>query len=178
MENGKWKMENGKTQGRRFFTFTIYHFPFSILLLTGCVHHPPPAKPAYVGPTQSMYEVVEAINGNNRKLPALWASMKHNGMEASIVDDHGKRHDEVLGGTLLYRAPSDVKVLGHHDVAGDVVQIGSNKDVYWLIAKDPGPDTAWWGRYKYLGHECAQPIPIRPDLVLQVLGVSTINTDF
>src|SRR4051794_39047312 len=146
-------------------------------LVVGCGPKKPVANPPYVGPTESMNEVVEAINLNNRRLPTLWASMKRNGLEASIVDDHGKRDDEVLGGTLLYRAPGEVKVVGHHDVAGDVVEIGSNKDVYWMLVRE-GPKTAWWGRYKYLGAQCSQPIPIRPELVLQVLGISTINQDF
>jgi hypothetical protein len=99
-------------------------------------------------------------------------------MEVSIVDDTGKRHDEVLSGSVLYRAPRDVRIDGNKDVLGSVVQIGSNRDVYWLSAKDPGPDTAWWGRYKYLGYDCVKPIPVRPDLVLEVLGISTINADF
>src|SRR6266496_897400 len=143
------------------------------LSLFGCTHNNSTAnKPkTYIGPTQSMAEVVSAVNDNNRKLPTLWASIASNGMEASIVDDKGKRHDEVLGGSVLYRAPQEVLVIGRHDVAGNVVQIGSNRENYWLIAKDPGPDTAWWGRYKFLGSECAQPIPIRPDLVLEVLGI-------
>ena len=150
------------------------------LLLCSCAHNNVATnKPhPYLGPTQPMADVVDAINQNNRKLPTLWASIASNGLEASIVDDHGKRHNEVLGGTVLYRAPQEVLLVGRHDVAGVVVLLGSNKENYWLIAKDPGPDTAWWGRYKYLGKECAQPIPIRPDLVMEVLGVGAINTNF
>src|SRR4051812_33450518 len=149
------------------------------VLLVGCAANKPAAtRQVYTGPTESMSRVVSAINDNNRKLPTLWAAIASNGMEASIVDDRGKRHDEILGGTVLYRAPQEVLVIGRHDVAGNVVQIGSNKDNYWLIAKDPGPDTAWWGGYKHLGAEFAQPIPLRPDLVLEVLGMGAISDDF
>lgn len=131
---------------------------------------------AYFGPTEPMVDVVNAINANNRKLPTLWASIRE--MEASIVDDRGRRHDEVLRGTVLYRSPREVSLVGTKDPVGAVVTIGSNRDTYWLVAKDPGPDTAWWGRYEHLGSDCAQPIPIRPDLILEVLGVSAIETDF
>src|SRR3954471_12283245 len=81
-----------------------------ILLLAGCVPKQPPAQPAYTGPTESMEEVVRAINANNSKLTSLWASVASNGMDVSIVDDKGKRHDQVLGGSLLYRSPRDVKL--------------------------------------------------------------------
>jgi hypothetical protein len=164
--------------------FEISYFRFLYLcssvficgyFLPGCAHNPPAVKQPYVGPTESLQQVVDAINQNNRRLPTLWAHART--MEISIVDDKGKRHEEVLGGSVLYRAPREVLVVGRKDVVGDIVQIGSNDDVYWLTAKDPGPDTAWWGRYRYLGQPCAKPIPVRPDLVLQVLGVSTIDSD-
>src|SRR4051812_40493145 len=119
MMEGKRKNEKGKTERvAAALLFSFFLFPFSVQC--GCVHHPPPAKPAYTGPTEPMYDVVKAINANNSKLPTLWASMKHNGLEASIVDDNGKRHDEVLDGALFYRAPMDVSLRGHHELAGDV----------------------------------------------------------
>ena len=38
----------------------------------------------------------------------------------------------------------------------------------------------WWGWYRNLGKPCVdvRQIPVRPDLVLQVLGVGMINTNF
>jgi hypothetical protein len=36
----------------------------------------------------------------------------------------------------------------------------------------------WWGHYRHLGKPCAEPIPLRPDLVGEVLGVAVIDTDF
>ena len=171
----KAKKEKGK---RWFYTavrFTFFVFPFSFAV--GCRAPAAIDKPqAYHGPTEPMADVVAAINANNAKIPTLWANVRE--FEASIVDDKGKRHDELLRGTLLYRSGGEVRVIGIKDPIGEVVQIGSSKQLYWLVAKDPGPNTAWWGRYKYLGSECAQPIPIRPDLLIEVLGVGTINTDF
>jgi hypothetical protein len=176
MENRKCKMTNGGRSPLRAFPFSIFHIPFAIFILYGCGPKQPEKKAPYIGPTESIYDVVEAVNKNNRRLPTLWANVSE--MDASIVDDSGKRHDEVLSGGLLYRAPREVLLKGSKDVVGEVVQIGSNTDTYWLTAKSPGPDTAWWGRYKYLGSPCVKPIPIRPDLVLEVLGISTINEDF
>jgi hypothetical protein len=169
------------TDEKRESILSFFHRCLSVFIggfiLIGCMPKNPPPQPAYTGPTESMEEVVRAINANNSKLPSLWATIASSGMDASIVDDKGKRHDYVLGGTLLYRAPGDVKLTGKHDLAGEVFAIGSNRDFYWLSTKEPETETLW-GRYKYLGAECAQPIPIRPDLVLAVLGVSTVSPDF
>src|SRR5262245_23714458 len=93
-----------------------------VLFIVGCQPTKPPPKTRYTGPTESMSEVVRAINQNNQKLPTLFASIRT--LDASIVDDHGKRHDEVLGGRLLYRAPNEVLLIGDKPVAGDVVRLG------------------------------------------------------
>ena len=146
-----------------------------IILFCGC-HHNHAVKEPYVGETQPMYDVVKEINRNNARLPTLWASIDK--MEISFLDEKQKRHDESLHGSLLYRSPRDVKLNGAADVVGNVLEIGSNRDNYWLIARKPGPDQAWWGRYKYLGDPRSKPIPVSPALVLEVLGVSTINEDF
>src|SRR6266487_3275058 len=88
-------------------------------LLCGCLK-PPPVKEPYKGPTEAMYDVVKEINRNNNKLPTLWASISK--MQISFLDAKEKRHDETLDGTLLYRSPRDVKVLGHADVVGNVLE--------------------------------------------------------
>jgi hypothetical protein len=159
----------------RLLCFSLVVFHFSLL---GCGPKNPQAgkKQPYYGPTETLGEVVGAINANNSKLPTLWAHIGRNGFEASFTDDAGKRQDVVLNGMLLYRAPQDVRIFGHQDLLGDVLQIGSNDDLYWVIATE-GAKTSWWGRYEFLGAPCAEPVPIRPDLILAVLGVSTINTD-
>jgi hypothetical protein len=141
----------------------------------GATHVKQAKKAGYWEQTLPMYQVVEKVNANNRKLPTLWASLKD--FEVSIVDDTGKRHDEVLGGNILYRAPRELRVVGTKPL-GSIVEIGSNNLLYWLTARSPGPDTVWWGRYENLGKECSKEIPVRPDLVLEVLGLSSINEDF
>jgi hypothetical protein len=147
------------------------------MLSSGCrPAQPSVRKPPYYGPTKTLSEVVAGINANNQKIPSLWAHMARNGFDVAFVDDKGHQQEYVLSGMVLYRAPQDVLITAHQDVAGDVLKIGSNDDRYWLI-DIKGSDTTWWGRYKYLGADCADPIPIRPDLLLDVLGVSTINTD-
>ena len=42
----------------------------------------------------------------------------------------------------------------------------------------PEVATIWWGYHKNLGKGCAGQIPIRPDMIAEVLGVNTIDTNF
>jgi hypothetical protein len=130
----------------------------------------------YYGETLPMAGVVERINANNSKVPTLRASISD--FEATYFDEAGKRHEEVFSGTILYRSPRDVLVIGGKGPKPRALEIGSNQDTYWFALRGIGPDTAWWGRYKHLGSKCAEPIQIRPDLVVEVLGLSMINPDF
>src|SRR5438552_7872526 len=139
--------------------------------LLGCRHVQQTQRDVYTGPTLTMSELVNRINANNQKIPTLWA--RHE-MEAAIVDEKKDVHNELMSGELLYRADREMLLVGRKDPIGRVFELGSNADVYWMSIK-VGPDTAWWGRYRNLGKPCSEPIAIRPDLIMQVLGVATIS---
>ena len=171
-------MANGGRRARGLFPFAIYHLPFAILLLLfGCHPKHPPTPKGYFGPTEPMDDVVAAINQNNARLPTLWADIRD--IRVQFTDDQNKRHDEKLdGGVLLYRQqPRSLRLNGDKLVIGNVLQLGSNADVYWLAIKE-GPDTAWWGRHQNVGKECSQPIPIQPAMLMEVLGITAFATNF
>jgi hypothetical protein len=69
-----------------------------------------------------------------------------------------------------------MRLVGKKEI-GRVFEIGSDAENYWLTVV-PSVDTMWWGQYKNLGKPCNQTVPIRPDLILQVLGISTLSLDF
>ncbi len=143
------------------------------LLLGGCKHLPPPQR-VYNGPTQTMAQVVRAINANNQQIPSLWC--RHN-FEADLIDQDGKKHFLNGDGVLLYRPPRDLLFRGNKDVAGKIFEIGSNRDRFW-VQLIPQSDTMWWGRHANAGKPCMGEIPLRPDLLLEVLGVGRIGEDF
>src|SRR5688572_4854527 len=70
------------------------------LMNSGC---PPKAsqRQMYLGPTEPMRDVVQAINQNNDRLPSLWS---RGYFEASIVDQ-GRSHFVNGDLLLLYRRP-------------------------------------------------------------------------
>ncbi|GEM_PF-698488 len=140
----------------------------------GCLP-PKQVQPAgYFGPTETMAEVVNQINQNNRNIPSLWS--RHD-FEADIVDENGRRHFVNGDGLLLYRKPFEMRLIGEKPVVGTVFEIGSTEERYWLIIPEQ-LQTMWWGYYRNIGKPCAGEIPIRPELILEVLGVSDIGTDF
>ena len=153
-----------------------------VVLATGCAPRksaePGGPAPLYTGPTEPMAEVVAAINANNAALPTLWA--RHY-FEANIVDADGKKQFVNGDGVLLYKQPQGMRLVGEKTGVGKVFEIGSDDERYWLSMTPPNqPSRMWWGWYRNLGKPCvdARSMPIRPDLVLQVLGVSTVNTNF
>jgi hypothetical protein len=142
--------------------------------LAGCCSCPK-SKP-YYGPTETMSQVVAEINANNQQLGTLWA--RHN-FTVSGFDDSGRKFSGDGEGTLQYRGPVDLRLAGRHPVLGDLFDLGSNGDEFWFISTPPkDPGTMWWGHYANLGKPCMKPMPVQPDLLLEVLGIGGINTNF
>ena len=137
-------------------------------------------QPPWTGPTQPMAEVVNEINANNAAVPTLWS--RHY-FEANITDPQRKRSDFANGdGVLVYKSPRGMRLVGTKPGLGEAIfEIGSSDDRYWMILRVPNrPATMWWGWYRNLGRDCVdmRNLPIRPDLVLEVLGIGTVNTNF
>ena len=156
--------------------------PLLALIAVGCQTRrlPRVERPVarYEGPTETMAQVVQAINANNAALPTLWA--RHY-FEADIVDADKRRQFVNGDGVLLYKQPQGMRLVGEKAGVGRVFEIGSTDERYWMSMSAPNqPARMWWGWYRNLGKDCvdASSMPIRPELVLQVLGVSTINTNF
>ncbi|MDB5330075.1 MAG: hypothetical protein JWP03_1226 [Phycisphaerales bacterium] len=155
-------------------------FPLLVVasvLLAGCRPTQPQGGGGYYGPTQTMAQVVEDINRNNAKIPTLWASHVY---EANIYDEHKNKHFVSGRGVLLYSRPTSMRLIGTKEIVGTIFEIGSNPETFWLKLGPDAGDTMWWGTYADLAHVNPDRIgiPIRPDLVLDVLGISTINTNF
>jgi hypothetical protein len=141
-------------------------------MTVGC---PPKAsqRKMYLGPTEPMRDVVQAINQNNDRLPSMWS---RGYFEASIVD-RGKSHFVNGDLLMLYRRPDDLRIVGKKDIAGTVFEVGSNRDRYWLRVGGDA-DTLWHGAHANVGNVDPKQIPIPPALILEVLGIGSIDTNF
>jgi hypothetical protein len=135
---------------------------------------PRTAAGLYTGPTQSMQEVVAEINANNAPLQTMWADLY---VEANFPNEGFINSD----GTLLYKAPRSMRLAGTKPGGGTIFEVGSSEDRYWLsMAGNNGPSRMWWGWHRNTGKPCVDTsnLPIRPELILEVLGITTINTNF
>lgn len=146
-------------------------FLTSFLSLTGCINHH--TKPAYFGPTLPLHDVIQQINEKNAPIDTLWSSGT---FSAHLIDpETGKTTSGDGDITALYAKEKSLrlsaKVLGEK-----VFDLGSNDDRYWLII--PGKtDTMWWGYHRLIGSQRAGRLPVRPDLLIQVLGIGHLNAD-
>jgi hypothetical protein len=126
----------------------------------------------YTGPTESLDEIVAKINQNNSQIPTLWA---HQDFEGSIVDDKHNAHAVSAHGVILYRAPDELRIVANSDFEQPVFELGTTADYYWLKV-NPELDTLWWGIQNVGNPRASEQIPIRPDLILDVLGIGVMDT--
>ena len=147
-----------------------------LLLGCGCCQTSVQQRKPYYGLTEPMDAVVQNVNANNDRIPTLWANLNY----SATVNDNGTMRSVSGGdGVLLYSRADQFRLVAKKEFVGTVFDLGTNGKEYWLEVV-PGTNRMWWGRYEDLVHTQLgkSPIPIRPDLVLEVLGVSVINTDF
>jgi hypothetical protein len=153
------------------------HFLLLCVFLTGCCHPAPPEHHDYIGKTDPMDIVIQGINDNSNRIPTLWTQLD---FTASIIDPQKHTTTAISGdGILMYSRPNSLLVTCDKDVAGQVFQLGSNNDQFWVKIRSSGDAfNYWWGHYANLGKPGCKEIPIRPDLVLEVLGVGMYRSNF
>lgn len=149
-----------------------------VCLLAGCAapsRRAPATRlpPQSERPTQTLAQVVGQINRNNLAIPTLFA--RHE-MTGDVVNPESGRSSYVAAnGELFLRKPRELWVRGKKDFI-DVFELGSTPERYWM-AQFFDPKTMWWGWHRNAGKPCASAMPIRPDLLGEVLGISQIDID-
>jgi hypothetical protein len=158
--------------------FSSRHRAFAVsalfAVLIGCCPKKPVARPPYEGPTLSLAEVVSRINENNNRIQTLWAS----GSFECWVRDEKNQTQYIDGDKLLlaFRKPIELKMAGEKFGAPDrLFEVGSNAHQFWMWF--PIRDTMWWGDYHADMPMTYGEIPIRPDLLTEVLGVNDIDVN-
>ena len=160
--------------------FIIRHLPIVLLVLiasTGCC----PANRACVDVPRlnppgllAMNEVAAAINGNNQRIPSLWASLNYSATIKAEGQTHSVTSDD---GVLLYMQPGFFRLNGKKEFVGTVFDMGINDTEFWLEIV-PGAKELRWGSLKQLAREGVAGIPVDPRAVGEVLAVSLIGPNF
>ena len=185
MTNDRTRMTNGKgTILRTRYGLPLDLGPWSFLghsglviltfLLAGCTPQTKaPATAPYTGPTLPLRGVVAGVNANNSRLPTLWADGT---FDVRVRDPRAPGKSQYVNGQvrLLYESPVNLRLIGRKDIAGQVFDIASNKELYWLeVGGDT--DTLWYGRHELATSANLRDLPIRPDLLIDVLGVGKLD---
>lgn len=148
-----------------------------MLGITGCRAPVRDAPRGYFGPTESIHAVVQKVNANNEQIPTLRGA---GDFEAWIKEDPNGKTQFVNGElTLLYSRPHSMRLIGKKDVMGSIFEIASNDERYWMIVRPPdnAEHLMWWGTHANAANVDPKKIPVRPDLVLEVLGLQTLSTN-
>jgi hypothetical protein len=146
-------------------------------MVTGCVTDQSPRTVAstkrYVGPTDPLDVVLAKINERAARVPTLIASGKFTG-------NLGAKRGELryLNGQvdLAHAKPDSVRLKLTKDLAGQLFDTGTDGKQFWLILDQDG-GTCWHGRVRATGEPPARELPIRPELLLDILGVASYSVD-
>jgi hypothetical protein len=151
--------------------FASFGRSVACLTLVACTGCPPPPPPVQFLPRQ---QAVDIVNANNRRIgPGI--RCKAVTADIRVRDNEGVRHHFILDGPLVHVKPRslyfDLRQLG-----STAIRVGSNPVEYWLWIK-PERDTVWWGKYDLLVGLEENDIPIRPDELIEALGIRELPTE-
>lgn len=86
----------------------------------------------------------------------------------------GRRESFHLTGTLLYRKPMNLYLKLEH--IGGSIEAGSNSQEFWFWEKIDSPRYCW-GMHELMPDDADADIPLRPDLLVDVLGFGGLPQD-
>jgi len=140
-----------------------------LALLTGCVAKAPPAAlPLH---PVSLAEVMRRVDDNNRQIRFAYKAGRVR-LTGRFADEAGRLHRVDLEGGLLYRKPRDLYLDLHH-LLTPVLRVGSNDKRYWMwLLLDI--KQMLWGKYEHLDQPDIRSFALRPDQVIEALGVNEL----
>jgi hypothetical protein len=155
-------------QGQRF---AVGGLCVAFVGLAGC---PPNGQPEIeFGPVVTLTEAVATLNSNNEPFEAGVQATGY--ARGHFAGEDGKRRAFDCDAKLLIIPPRhlrfDLQTLGQTQVL-----FGSNDTRFWLHVV-PELDTYWWGNYKDIDPARVDGVPLRPDMVVEALGIQRIWPD-
>ena len=122
-----------------------------------------------LGEPEPLSVVIARVNRNAAGMDFL---LKGGGVTASGEFEHSdKRESFEFHGALLYRRPKNLYLKLDH-VSG-TLEAGSNEREFWLWEKFQSPRYSW-GRHDMMGTDFDADLPLRPDLLAEILGLGDL----
>lgn len=146
--------------------------PLALVLLTGC----PPRGPRVAPPAPPPLPIGEAMAAVNDNFAGINQTLSGGAMHVAAVvhDEDGKveGHPD-LAGTLRFHPPHDLYLDLKHALAGTIMHVGSNDQVFWVWVK-LGRDTLWYGRWADLDPRETNDMLLSPDMILAGMGLAPL----
>ncbi len=139
-------------------------------VLVGC---PPVKKTGQLPPDRaSLPEVISRVNRNSAGMDFMLRA--GNVRAVGKYRKSGKLESFDAGGTLLFRKPRDLYLKLSY-LAG-AIEIGSNDQEWWVW--NQVDNQYWWSRHGDIIEDSGlMGIPIRPDHLVEILGLSSLPID-
>jgi hypothetical protein len=141
-----------------------------VVVLGGCVSPTPPRRtfeiPAQLEPAEV---VIGRVDGNADRMPAQARFSSHLSVEAGFVNEDGSLESFNGDGLLQFAKPTYLYMYLNHGLVRKMLEIGSDGERYWLSFQKR--KTIWWGKYKHLDKPLIRDMPIRPDQLIDALGL-------
>ena len=141
-----------------------------LVLVAGCPPKAvvPPLSPLPIG------QAVSVVNTNTQRISG---GLKATGAVCGwVVDEDGRKHRFDLNGKLLVIPPRHLRFDVQNALGRTEFLLGSNADRFWLhLERDA--DTFRFGRHATPDAQRAVSLPLRPDWLIEALGLSGLPTD-
>jgi hypothetical protein len=128
------------------------------------------------GPAFSEFEPMSAVIGRvNQNAAAADFLLKGGGLTATGEFERGDHLESFeLHGALLFSRPKNLYLKLEH--VGGTIEAGSNEQEFWFWERLQVPRYTW-GRHDSAGLDLEADIPLRPDLLAEVLGLGDLPSD-
>ncbi len=152
--------------------------PFALILLLSACAAPQTQAPPDPIEFRDYHDLAMQHNARLADLDRLWARAV---VEMRWYDEDGRRRYEQGDGPLIVRRPDDL-ALAIGKLGNTRIWLGANANRYWLFDLNDDERIAYVGEADAPAEAltaglAAGPLPVRPDAIVSLLGISPLEID-
>lgn len=162
--------------GSRWQRLARFSLGLALAGIVGCLERAPGGFNQPAGPVEKevpMATVVGRVNENSARMDFVLRGVGT--VEGRYLKADGRLAPFHETAKLLFHKPRSLALVFEHTLGENVMEIGSNDTEFW-VWKKPGDNRYWWGRYDQLEPEAEADLPIRPDHLVEVIGLGNLPT--
>ncbi|MCH2127858.1 MAG: hypothetical protein MK179_01880 [Pirellulaceae bacterium] len=124
-----------------------------------------PLQPAFTGPPTTA-DVMRQVNGNSAGV----LSLQTRGASLSVSGTRSLRAE------LSVQQPRRLRLKADASLLGNVLDLGSNDDMFWMWTRQDNPPTVYFCRHdQFYTSAARQVLPVSPDWLISALGIVKLD---